>query len=176
VFDDQEDSLDRVIERVRRPVWIDPAVDVRVMRAITRRELPLGTRAWRWLVRPRRVAISPLNVLAATALTIAVVVVAARAVGRDEAAFAAPEFQFVLVAPQAATVALVGDFNDWDPQRTRMRAASRGMWTAVVPLAPGRHRYAFLVNGVDWVADPSAPTAADNEFGAPSSVVTVVGS
>ena len=72
-------------------------------------------------------------------------------------------------------MALVGDFNDWDPTRTPMQTARDGMWAAIVPLAPGRYRYAFLVNGSEWRADPSAPTATDDEFGTPSSVVTVGG-
>ncbi|OLD94921.1 MAG: hypothetical protein AUG79_07280 [Gemmatimonadetes bacterium 13_1_20CM_4_69_16] len=87
-------------------------------------------------------------------------------------------FQFVVVAPRAARVALVGDFNDWDAARTPMRPSQRGgpVWTAVVPLSPGRYRYAFLVDGSRWLADPAAPAARDDEFGTPSSVVTVGGS
>jgi len=75
---------------------------------------------------------------------------------------------------KAASVALVGDFNDWDPARSPMQTA-HGVWATVVQLAPGRYRYAFLVNGVEWRADPSAPAAKDDEFGTPSSVVTVGG-
>jgi cyclomaltodextrinase len=56
------------------------------------------------------------------------------------------------------------------------RAASSPVWTAVVPLAPGRYRYAFLLDGSHWVADPAAPAARDDEFGAASSVLTVGGS
>jgi hypothetical protein len=35
------------------------------------------------------------------------------------------------------------------------------------------HRYAFLVNGKQWVADPSAPRATDDDFGMPSSALVV---
>src|SRR6266542_6461315 len=102
--------------------------------------------------------------------------ISARWLGRPPAS-APREFQFVLVAPRAATVSLVGDFNDWDTARTPMRAlrADGTVWTVVVPLSPGRYRYAFLVNGAQWLADPAAPAARDDEFGAPSSVVTVGG-
>ena len=86
----------------------------------------------------------------------------------------AAAFQFVLVAPHANSVSLVGDFNDWDPKRSPMRTAN-GIWATVVQLAPGRYRYAFLVNGVEWRADPGAPAVPDDEFGTPSSVVTVGG-
>jgi 1,4-alpha-glucan branching enzyme len=50
-----------------------------------------------------------------------------------------------------------------------------GVWTIEMPLAPGRHRYAFVVDGGQWLPDPAAPRAAGDDFGTPSSVVTVVG-
>jgi 1,4-alpha-glucan branching enzyme len=81
--------------------------------------------------------------------------------------------QFVLVAPDARRVALVGDFNDWDPAATPLRASAGGAWSAAVQLSPGRHRYAFVVDGVRWLADPAAPPAPDDDFGTPGSVVTV---
>ncbi len=85
--------------------------------------------------------------------------------------------QFVLVAPRASAVALVGDFNDWSTSATPMRAAAGdGLWTVTVPLAPGRYRYGFLLDGAEWVRDPAAPPALDDDFGRPSSVVTVRGS
>ena len=97
-------------------------------------------------------------------------------VGADPAAEAAGRqvVQFVLVAPAAREVALVGDFNDWDTHATPLRAtASDGLWTVEVPLAPGRHRYAFVVDGEEWRSDPGAPRASGADFGTPSSVVTV---
>jgi len=81
--------------------------------------------------------------------------------------------RFVFVAPRAARVSLVGDFNRWDPAVTPMRAAGDGQtWSVELPLAPGRHVYAFVVDG-DVVADPAAPRAADEDFGVPNSVVLV---
>src|SRR5260370_919706 len=82
-------------------------------------------------------------------------------------------YQFVLIAPNAASVALVGDFNDWNPARSPMRATHAGIWATVLPLAPGRYHYAFLVNGVEWRRDPAAPAALDDDFRSPRSVVTV---
>ncbi len=82
---------------------------------------------------------------------------------------------FVLLAPQALRVAIVGDFNDWDPAATPLRRAGEHAWWVVVQLRPGRYRYSFVVDGTRWVADPSAPRAADNDFGAESSVVTILG-
>jgi predicted carbohydrate-binding protein with CBM48 len=81
--------------------------------------------------------------------------------------------QFVLDAPHAARVALVGDFNAWDPAATPLaRVSSSGIWTVTLPLAPGRHTYVFMVDTV-LTLDPRAPAARDAEFGTPSSVVLV---
>ncbi len=80
--------------------------------------------------------------------------------------------RFVFVG-EAKSVALVGDFNRWGAEPTPLRiSGANGAWTASVPVPSGRHEYAFIVDGERWVADPSAPTSAD-EFDTPSSVITV---
>jgi hypothetical protein len=160
MFDREDDIVERVIQQLRRPVAIDPDVDARVMRDIA--QAPTARRrGW------------PLLAGLAAAAVLGMLLIA-RPWTRDAAANPADVFQFVFVAPQAASVSLVGDFNDWDPARSPMQTA-QGVWATVVRLAPGRYRYAFLVNGVDWRADPAAPSARDDEFGTPSSVVTVGG-
>jgi hypothetical protein len=83
--------------------------------------------------------------------------------------------RFVLVAPYAARVSLVGDFNGWNPSKMPMRRSTDGRaWLLDVPLPPGRHVYAFVVDG-DVTADPAAPRAGDDDFGVPNSVVLVSG-
>jgi AMP-activated protein kinase-like protein len=82
--------------------------------------------------------------------------------------------QFVLRAPRASRVALVGDFNAWNAAATPLtRVSSSGIWTITIALTPGRHTYAFMVDGTAWTLDPRAPTAQDPDFGTPSSVVLV---
>jgi hypothetical protein len=161
-------------------VQIDPALDGRVLREISALPTPGATRlgkAWRWLRRPHQLTLTPLGGLAAAA-AVAVVVLLSRMDSRSPAPLQAGSraFQFVLVAPRATHVSLVGDFNDWDATRTPMRrTGSEALWTAVVPLEPGRYHYAFFVDGARWLADPSAPVARDEDYGAPSSVLTVGG-
>ena len=78
------------------------------------------------------------------------------------------------VAPHASSVALVGDFNNWDPKATPLRAASTGgVWSVEVPIQPGRHLYAFVVDGTVWRPDPAAPQATGEDFGEPNSALTV---
>src|SRR5438093_12936932 len=131
---------------------------------------------WRWLRRPHQLTLTPLGGVAAAA-ALAVVVILSRMESRSPAPPAESRAsQFVLVAPHATHVSLVGDFNDWDATRTPMRRpGSEALWTAVVTLVPGRYHYAFFVDGSRWVADPSAPVARDEDYGAPSSVLTVGG-
>lgn len=66
--------------------------------------------------------------------------------------------RFVLVAPTATRMALVGDFNGWDRGATPMLAVaeSTGTWEATVALRPGSHRYAFVQDDSRWVADSGA--------------------
>lgn len=64
--------------------------------------------------------------------------------------------RFILSAPTATRVSLVGDFNRWDSRAIPLRADERGAWWAAVPLPDGWHRYAFVVDDTQWIADPSA--------------------
>jgi hypothetical protein len=160
MFEREDETVERVIQHLRRPMAIDPGLDARVMREIAQASSP------------KRRARLLLPLLAAAAVLATVLIVARPWIWNS--ASTTDALQFVLVAPQAASVALVGDFNDWDPARAPMQTA-HGVWATAIRLAPGRYRYAFLVNGVEWRADPSAPAAKDDEFGTPSSVVTVGG-
>jgi len=81
--------------------------------------------------------------------------------------------RFVFVDSGAASVALVGDFNEWTRGSTQLkRSGAPGVWTVSVPLTPGRHEYAFIVNGSRWVADPLAVKSSD-DFGTESSVIRI---
>jgi 1,4-alpha-glucan branching enzyme len=82
--------------------------------------------------------------------------------------------KFVLVAPEAGRVSLIGDFNQWNPAATPLtRGEQKGTWTAFVALRPGMHTYSFVLDGNHFVADPAAPMAADDGYGHKSSVVIV---
>lgn len=83
--------------------------------------------------------------------------------------------QFLLDArdiPAAANVSVVGDFNEWSATATPL-TLDNGVWSTTLPLPPGRHVYAFVVNGERWLADPRAPQATDADFGRPGSVIIV---
>lgn len=80
-------------------------------------------------------------------------------------------FEFTLPS-RAREVSLVGDFNGWDTEATPMvRMGAGSTWSARVPLEPGRHEYAFVVDGQRWVVDPLAPQVPDAGFGPTNAVV-----
>ncbi len=76
--------------------------------------------------------------------------------------------------PDAQSVQLVGDFNDWMPHATPMsRNGRNGDFEARLPLDPGRYRYRLIVDG-RWTRDVNNPEIESNEYGEINSVVEVV--
>ena len=81
--------------------------------------------------------------------------------------------RFYLEAPSASTVALVGDWNDWDGEAHLLRdVEGDGLWETEIRLVPGReYRYQFFIDGKEWIADPGAPLSVDDGFGGKNSVL-----
>jgi hypothetical protein len=76
-------------------------------------------------------------------------------------------------AAGAKNVAIVGDFNEWDSSAAPLtRFGANGPWTVTVKVMPGRHLYAFMVDG-KLVTDPKAPHTIDSDFGGAASVLMV---
>ena len=75
--------------------------------------------------------------------------------------------QFRLHAPNASEVRLAGSFTAWEP-RYLLNDAGEGVWTLLVPMEPGIHDYAFVIDGGTWVSDPAAPRV-DDGFGGENS-------
>jgi hypothetical protein len=82
--------------------------------------------------------------------------------------------RFSVSAPSAKRVSLVGDFDDWDPSAVPMRRGSTDLWIVDLELPPGRHVFAFSIDG-GLHADSAAPRAVEDDFGVPSSVIVVPG-
>jgi len=193
---DEFDSLDPnvrwIINEARRPVPVDAAARDRLLEAL--RAEPAPARAPRfvaWLAQPRNFQLPPFAAAALAAGLVGIGVLSGLAINRDGRpateqlpavavghpqlpdSLAAAAMKFVIVAPQAAKVSLVGDFNRWDATATPMVAQGKdGLWTVFVPLRPGLHTYSFVVDG-QFVSDPAAPIAPDDGFGHRSSVVLV---
>ena len=194
--DDDLDALDPnvqwIVAEARRPVVVDPAARARLLAAVhsaPRPERPTRFRAW--LLEPRHLALPPLAALAAAAGLVGIGVLAGFLLNRDgrlpaeRGPLAVVESQlpdshrtrvvkFVLIAPQAARVAVVGDFNGWDLSATPAKRQPDGTWSTFVSLPPGRHVYSFVVDD-QFISDPDAPRAPDDGFGQNNSVIVVGG-
>jgi len=75
--------------------------------------------------------------------------------------------------PEAETVVVVGDWNNWNPQTHHLaRADQSGTWKIEMELEPGReYRYQFVIDGNSWIADPNAYLQVDDGFGGTNSVL-----
>jgi 1,4-alpha-glucan branching enzyme len=71
---------------------------------------------------------------------------------------------FVVFAPNARRVSVVGDFNFWDGRRHAMRVRGNGYWEIFIPLARSGERYKYEILGANNAllplkADPFALAA-----------------
>jgi 1,4-alpha-glucan branching enzyme len=82
------------------------------------------------------------------------------------------EVELTCEAPQAETVFVAGDFNQWRADDLRLRQDETGTWKVQVWLAPGRHEYRFIVDG-EWKDDPHASARVPNAFGSNNCVLQV---
>lgn len=194
--DELDSVLQRAVAALRLPVREFDGLDDRIMSAVRQATADeQSSRARRWTAARFTVRLSPLGALAAAAALAGVLLGGVWAgrrsaveslpdhqlatsltapSARDDSGAAAQSVRFEVAAPGAARVALVGDFNEWDPAATPLQATRRnGVWSVTVPIAPGRHEYAFVLDGERWIPDPRAPRAATADFGSPNSVVTV---
>lgn len=189
-----EEAIDRALAAVRSERAPDVAPEVmRRIAALPRHgRSAAGAEPWRraleWLWAPRPLAVRPAWALAAAAIAALLVLgpLAERSgppdagsgsgaqVGPAPAATGAGAVfvHFRLDAAEARSVQLAGDFTDWAPRYSLSQSAP-GVWTVVVPVEPGVHRYAFIVDGERWVADPLAPPV-DDGFGGRNSRLDVM--
>jgi len=186
--------VQQIVAEARRPVTMDAAVRDRLMQAVRAEEPPQrSSRVLGWLLEPRRFSMPPLATLAAAAGLVGIGVIGGYAINRDGRSTAAGQtradapfaglpdsvtsraMKFVLIAPQASRVSVVGDFNGWDRSATPAERQPDGTWTTWITLTPGRHEYSFVIDGTHVVPDPSALAAPSSEYGDKNSVVVVTG-
>lgn len=79
---------------------------------------------------------------------------------------------FICLAPQAQKVAVVGEFNAWNPETHPMTQTFDGSWQASVSIRHGHHQYAFWVDGVLQV-DPRGQGISRNAQGQRVSLLAV---
>jgi 1,4-alpha-glucan branching enzyme len=80
--------------------------------------------------------------------------------------------RFICTAPQAQTVSVVGDFNQWNPKANLLNKMPDGAWHLQMELRHGHHRYAFLVDGT-LTLDPRAQGVTRDDQGQRVSLMAV---
>lgn len=164
------------------PDWIES----RVMRGLPERRASAFRRALQWVVRPRDIRVRPVTVASFAAAALAALLLwpaadapvapvaespvrTAAARGEDGRVYV----QFVYVAPEAGSVTVAGDFNEWSEGGFELRDPDGdGVWTGRLPLNPGLHKYMFVVDG-QWVTDPLAERYVDDGFGNRNALIDV---
>ena len=63
------------------------------------------------------------------------------------------------------SIAVVGDFNDWNPKETLLERNGFGEWQAEIELGQGEYSYQFLINGNIYMNDCMANLYLTNEEG-----------
>ena len=187
----ETDPLEQLIQETRAFVDARPEPDVvsAVMRQIEQLE-PISparsrssiARLGRSLWTPRQVVfeLRPAYGLVAAAAVLMLAVVVPRDWSADlrsgTVATSDPAqqvyVQFRLQTANASDVRLAGSFTHWQPAY-QLHQTVPGVWTVMLPLAPGVHDYAFIVDGRRWVTDPYAPSIQDG-FGGTNSRITLV--
>ena len=80
--------------------------------------------------------------------------------------------RFVIYEPAAHQVELTGSFTDW--QRTALQpVGDSGYWELTLPVPTGEHRYAYILDGNQQMADPTLPGREKDDFGGENSILTV---
>lgn len=80
--------------------------------------------------------------------------------------------RFVYIDKEAKSVSVAGDFSGWKPiELTKKNLNGDQVWTGLIPMDRGEHRYMFVKNGEQWVTDPLAAVQQDDGFGNKNAVI-----
>jgi hypothetical protein len=73
-------------------------------------------------------------------------------------------YRVAYAVPNASSVELSGDFDNWRP--VKLSETRTGLWEATLPLKPGTYHVNVRVNGGRWLPPPGLPQADDDFNGA----------
>ncbi|HEU4611989.1 MAG TPA: glycogen-binding domain-containing protein [Kofleriaceae bacterium] len=78
----------------------------------------------------------------------------------------------------ASSVWLTGDFVGWagDPSSGAIAftLGNEGAWTGSYAFTAGAHQYKLIIDGTDWILDPTNPDTVDDGMGHTNNVYTCV--
>lgn len=80
--------------------------------------------------------------------------------------------RFVYIDEDASSVAVAGDFSNWDPISLSSQIVNgEKIWTGLVSANRGEHHYMFVKDGKQWVTDPLASMHREDGFGNQNAVI-----
>ena len=180
-----DDRSDALVHGILKAIPIQPVPDLapavmdRIAALPTHNPLPQNTFLgrlldWVWAPRPLSLQWRPAYAFAFLALFAAMPLLRDSVPDNPVSVASSQQVlvQFRLDAPNAGNVQLAGNFTNWKASVAMKRTAA-GVWTVVLPLEPGVHNYAFVVDGKQWVPDPMAPAVSDG-FGGHNSQLAVM--
>ena len=75
---------------------------------------------------------------------------------------------------EAEEVAVVGDFNEWNPEANPLKTLKSGGFSTTISLDAGQeYRFRYLLDGQRWENDWEADEYVPNGFGTRDSVVSI---
>ena len=80
---------------------------------------------------------------------------------------------FEIPANGGKAVAVLGDFNNWQPDALPMKLRKKdGVFSASTTLEAGQtYQFRYLVDGQQWVTEPEADGVETSPFGEPNAVL-----
>ncbi len=163
----QFEALDGLLDRASEwKVEAPPYFAQRVMANLPARQAS-GILSWRFL--------HPIVAAASLVLAIGVGFLARDMLpGPQPIGVSAQQVRIIFFSPEADSVALIGDFNEWGQREvTLAQGSDRGIWEFSLALTPGVYHYNLLVDGERWVANPKSSTLVPDGFGGYNSVLVV---
>lgn len=81
---------------------------------------------------------------------------------------------FQLEMPEAHSVSLLGDFNQWDETKNVMKKDKSGFWKTEIKLLPGEYQFLYYIDKNRWMRDDHCPRAT-SDVGTENSIAVIKG-
>ncbi len=80
--------------------------------------------------------------------------------------------RFVIYQPDIGQAKIVGNFTGWSPVEME-QIGSSGYWAVTIGLPEGEHRYSYLLEDGQQIADPTVLAKEQDDFGGENSIIRV---
>lgn len=82
--------------------------------------------------------------------------------------------RFFYVNEEAESVAIAGDFSDWEPIPLDQKTVNgKQVWTGNIQMERGEHRYMYIIDGEKWKTDPLANRYKEDGFGHRNAIISL---